>query len=469
MMTGRPTCAADLDVLLAMPDGRNRSVGLQSALRHAIRCGLLRAGTRLPSTRVLAGDLGMARTTVVDAYTQLAAEGWLCTRPASATIVAEVPSVVLAGDGCPDDPVPRGDAGLRHDLRPSRPARGSFPRREWWSAIRTVLATAADEVWDYGHHAGRPELRRELAEYLGRVRGVRASPSQLVICAGFRGALDLATALRPAGHIATEAVGSPALRAILLGRGLRLQPVPADADGMITERLPTLDPRPSTVLVTPAHQFAGGQLSPARGAFLLRWIGQHDAIVIEDDYDGEFRQGFQRVSALQSLDPDRVAFAGTASMTMAPALRLGWLVLPAGASGLAVRQASPVPVITQLAMAELLRCGAYDRHVRRMRESYRRRRDLLIGRLAAHVPRFKVPEAAVGTHVVLELPDGVDESDVLAACADRQVAVAGVRADGYHAADGTGGQGLIVGYSAPATHGYSLAVDALIGALRAVT
>lgn len=468
-----------LDLLLAPPPGLGRRAGLQEALRQAIRCGALQAGTRLPSSRVLAADLGLSRGTVVDAYDQLTAEGWLTTRPAAATIVAAAPHAD------PADLSPMaGTAGtdrLRHDLRPGRPEAGSFPATAWAAAVRTAIARAPDDAWDYGHRTGRPELRRALAIYLGRVHGVLVDPDRIVVCAGFSGGLALLASLLPAGApVAAEATTLASLRAVLRQHGHPVMPIPVDAHGAVTEVLDQFDPVPAAVLVTPAHQYpVGGTLDPARRHQLLQWARRHHAVVIEDDYDGEFRYDRQPVGALQALDPDRVVYGGTASKTLAPALRLGWLALPPDLADELAGDPSPpsvcpVSVVDQLALAELIQNGAYDRHVRRMRLRYRRRRDELLRRLDTAAPRATVTGIDAGLHAVVRLPAGTSEAEVLAQCAAHQVAVVGLHGDGPGSSgpdrgNGDDGepQGITVGYGAPAAHAFGPAIDALGHALSA--
>lgn len=459
----------DIDLLLAVPPGVGRREGLQQALRHAIQTGALQPGTRLPSSRALATDLGVARGTVVDAYDQLAVEGWLTIRPASSTIVADVH---LPPGGSPPRPTAPGTATLRHDLRPGRPGIGSFPRTAWMAAARAAIDRAPDSVWDDYHLLGRPELRQALVAYLGRARGVLIDDDRIVICAGFTGGLGLVASLLPAAApVAVEATTLPWLRDVLHRHGHPTQPIPVDDGGAVIDALDQLDPPPAAVLVTPAHQYPyGATLDPARRHQLLRWAAHHHALVIEDDYDGEFRYDRQPVGALQALDPDRVIYGGTASKTLAPALRIGWLALPSAlAEQLTDRNAMsalhcPVPVTDQLALAKLIDNGGYDRHVRRMRRRYHHRRDELVTRLHAGNPNLTVRGTDAGLHAVLQLPPGADEAAALAACDQHHVAVAAVHADAPPALTG-GHPAIIVGYATPAAHAFDAAISALTDAL----
>ncbi|MGW6010640.1 MocR-like pyridoxine biosynthesis transcription factor PdxR [Streptomyces sp. NPDC055210] len=433
-----------LDLLVSVPDGPRRSACLQAALRQAIRSGALRAGARLPSTRTLAADLGMSRTTVVDAYAHLTAEGWLATRQGAGTTVAEVPCPALPAPG----PV------LLHDLRPGRPERGSFPQRAWSAAVRTVLARPPGDLWDYGHPAGRPELRTALAEYLGRVRGVRADPERVVVCDGFSGGLGWVASLLPPSRIAVEACGSAALRAVLRRHGHEVVPIPVDQDGAVTDALADL--APVAVLLTPAHHYPlGVTLGAARRAALLEWARRRSVLVIEDDHDAEFRHDGPPVRALQAQDPARVVHGGSVSKTLAPALRLGWLVLPPGLT-VPGSHTSPVPALPQLALAEMLRTGTYDRHVRRMRRRYRARRDLFVHRLGHDLPQITVTGVRGGLQAVLALPGKDGTQRVLASCRARGIGVGTLDVPGA----------MVAGYGIPPAHAFGQALDALVRAIR---
>jgi GntR family transcriptional regulator/MocR family aminotransferase len=459
-----------IDLLLALPDGVGRRDGLQQALRHAIRSGALQPGARLPSSRVLAADLGVARGTVVGAYNQLAVEGWLTIRPASGTVVTAAyrpsPGRALPRLAVADPATPR------HDLRPGRPEAGSFPRAAWLAATRAAINRASDSIWDARYRLGRPEPRQALAAYLGRARGVLTSPDQIAICAGFAGGLGLvASLLPPAAPVAVEATTLTRLRDVLHCHGHPTQPVPIDDGGAVIDALDQLDPPPAAVLVTPAHQYPyGATLDPARRHQLIRWAARHDALVIEDDYDGEFRYDRQPIGALQALDPDRTIYAGTASKTLAPALRIGWLALPPGLTarlaGLdaVLAQDCPVPVTDQLALAELIDNGGYDRHIRRMRQRYHRRRDELVARLHAGIPDLIVRGTDAGLHAVLQLPSGADEAAVLSACDQHHVSVAAVHTDAITALI-DGHPAIIVGYGTPSAHAFDAAISALTSAL----
>lgn len=455
---------AGLDLLLA--GGTCRRADIENALREAISSGRLPGAAALPSSRALARDLGVARGTVVDAYGQLAAEGWVRTRPGGSTSVApRTPPVTDTAA-----PSPEADRPLRHDLRAGRPDVSAFPRSAWVAALRRALRDAPDEALTYGDLHGRIELRRQLVAYLGRVRGVRTAPERIVLTSGFSGSLaTLARALRAAGAT-TMALEDPCVgRHVLVveGAGLKVRPLPVDGDGAPVERLDDED----AVLLTPSHHNPLGAPMPAgRRASVVEWARQTGGWVIEDDYDGEFRYDRQPVGALQGLDPTAVIYAGTTSKTLAPGLRLGWLALPAAVVDAVLDARAELdreaPALDQLALAELIRSGTYDRHVRRMRLRYRARRDRLLAVLAEHVPDARVTGISAGVHAVVELPArSPGENEVVAALAARSVAVYGLDDSRLVTPRPAA---LLVGYGTPAEHAYPAAVGALAEGLRAV-
>jgi GntR family transcriptional regulator / MocR family aminotransferase len=460
--------AGGLDLLVELDPGLGRRAALERGLRQAIRSGRLQPGTRLPSSRTLAHDVGLARGTVSEAYRQLVTEGYLVARQGAGTTVAHAPSVPAS----PLVPAPQ-VRQVRWDLRPGQPDLSSFPRDLWLAATRRVLRTAGSDSFGYADPRGRPELRRALADYLGRARGVLTSPDLIVVCSGYvQGLALLCQALRARGaaSIAHEDPCLPDYPATMTGAGLQPGGVAVDAGGLQVDRLAELGA--DAVVVTPAHQFPlGPTLAASRRAELVRWARIADALVIEDDYDGEFRYDRQPVGAVQGLDPDRVAYAGTASKTLAPALRLAWLALPpwllepvVEAKRLADRHSA---VLDQLVLADLIVSGAFDRHVRRCRLRYRRRRDRLGAALAEHAPTVKAVGVVAGLHAVLLLPEqGPSEQDVVAGLAARSVAVDGL--GGYWRSPGSHPAGLVVGYATPPEHAFTRALDALTASLTQV-
>ncbi|MFG2499841.1 PLP-dependent aminotransferase family protein [Streptomyces sp. NPDC048441] len=437
--------------------------GLTDALREAVRGGRLAPGTRLPSSRSLAVDLGIARNTVADAYADLVAEGWLTARQGSGTRVAEraVPR--------PAEPAPRRRAvgGPTYDLMPGTPDLASFPRAEWLKAARRALYAAPNDALGHGDPRGRIELRTALADYLSRARGVHADPGRIVICAGFvHGLVLLGSVLRARGRreVAVESYGLDFHWNLLERAGLRTSPLPFDELGTSTAELGSRA-AVKVALLTPAHQFPMGvPLHPDRRAAAVDWARREGGLILEDDYDGEFRYDRQPVGALQGLDPDRVVYLGTASKSLAPGLRLGWMVLPAPLAAEVVEAKGGADlncgVLDQLTLAEFITSGAYDRHVRGARLRYRRRRDQLVAALAERAPEVRATGIAAGLHAVLELPPGTERSVVQAASWQR-LAVQGLAGFRHPAARVPERDALVVGYGTPPDHAWAGALEAL--------
>ncbi|GHF68041.1 MocR-like pyridoxine biosynthesis transcription factor PdxR [Streptomyces thermodiastaticus] len=451
------TSGVDLHLETTGPGVRR---GLTDALREAVRTGRLAPGTRLPSSRALAADLGVARNTVADAYADLVAEGWLTARQGSGTRVADR-SVPPAPRTPPRAPRPR--PRPLHDLTPGSPDLASFPRTEWLKAARRALAAAPHDVLGYGDPRGRPELRAALADHLARVRGVRTDPESIVICAGFAHGLRILAELlraRGAATVAVESYGLPEHRALLTAAGLDTCPLPLDDRGTDTTRMPDAD----AVLLTPAHQFPTGlPLHPERRAAVTDWARRTGGLVLEDDYDGEFRYDRQPVGALQGLDPGHVVHLGTVSKALAPGLRLAWMVLPPSLA----QEAAAVKggydtcgVLDQLTLAEFLTSGAYDRHVRASRLRYRRRRDALVEALAARAPGVEATGIAAGLHAVLRLPPGTEQA-VLRAAARQGLSLCGLSRFRHERAAVPPLDALVVGYGTPPDHAWAAALDAL--------
>src|SRR5271169_5937947 len=443
-----------VDLHLDLSGTRVRA-GLESTLRGAVRDGRLRPGTRLPSSRALAADLGIARNTVAEVYSQLVAEGWLTARTGSGTSVADR----RAADPGPG-PLARPQVSApRYDLRPGVPDLSAFPGGAWLATARKVLATAPRSLLDYPDRRGLPQLRTVLAGYLARVRGVAADPGHIIICAGFAHGLAVTcAALRSAGAatLAVEAYGHQTHRDLAQGQGLRLHPLPVDGRGAVIGAADGT----GAALLTPAHQFPlGVTLHPQRRRETARWGG----VVIEDDYDGEFRYDRQPVGALQALAPDHVIYAGTASKSLAPALRLGWLVVPQRLLDAVIAQLTGGPSgLDQLILAEFIDSGGYDRQIRRTRLAYRRRRD----RLAAALLRQErhVTGIAAGLHAVLELPGAGTERQLITRAAGHGLALQGLesfRAPGASADRA----GLVIGYGRPPEHAYTTALARLCAVL----
>ncbi|MFC4911118.1 PLP-dependent aminotransferase family protein [Actinomadura gamaensis] len=491
----------DLHLALDRAAG-NLAAQLAAGCRDAIRAGRLVAGTRLPSSRDLARDLGVSRGVVVTAYEQLIAEGFLVARRGDGTRVAPNarpaphPSAPpgaeggaeaqtsgaeggagarasgaeggakagasgaegLAGartsgvggwaagrmpgeegrglgrvvgglDGRGEVAVP----GVRFDLTPGRPDLAAFPRSRWLAAYRAALQAVPHRALTYPDPGGVPELRAELAAYLGRVRAAHADAGQVVIMNGV--ALGLSSAVRAlvAAGLRTLAVEDPTSDRqlpMLAATGARIVRVPVDAKGLDVAALARSGA--SAVLVTPAHQYPTGVvLAPERRAALVDWARAADAVIVEDDYDAEFRYDGDPVGCLQGVAPERTVLLGSVSKALAPGMRLGWAVAPPwlAADLREHRELSDLggPVLDQHAFARFLADGAYDRHLRAMRRRYRLRRDALVAALHEHVRGAVVQGISAGVHLYLELPPGTSEDAVIESAAASGVRVSGAR------------------------------------------
>ncbi|MDR9370617.1 PLP-dependent aminotransferase family protein, partial [Conexibacter sp. JD483] len=480
----------DLLLDLAAAPGSTLRRRAEQALREAVLSGRLPPGARLPSTRALATQLGVSRGVVVEAYAQLAAEGYLLTRRGGGTTVAKAGAPAanrgtddanggadarisgaevrfggadarirgaddaLGGtdaaggqadwsatggwDGAVLGGERAGPAAIRHDLRPALPALAGFPRRAWLASLGRVLRELPDERFGYPDPAGVPELRETLAAYLGRVRGVRTAPELIVVTGGLRQGLDLLWSSLATVGVRRVAVERPGWRGWVqtaAAAGLETIPLAVDGDGAVVDGLVhagegvagggggasglvgrggARESRGAwtavdAVGVTPAHQFpTGAVLSAARRSALVAWAQRTGGIVVEDDYDAEFRYDRKPIGSLQGLAPDVVVYGGSASKTLAPAVRIGWLALPprlVGPVASAQRRLGGAPApLEQLALADLIARGELDRHLRRQRRAYRRQRDALLSALAHELPAVGVEGAAAGLHAVLRLP-----------------------------------------------------------------
>jgi GntR family transcriptional regulator / MocR family aminotransferase len=466
----RSWATSSVDLHLDLTGSRARA-SLETALRDAVRSGRLAPGTRLPSSRAFALDLGIARNTVADAYAQLVAEGWLAARHGAGTWVAHrvAPPRSPAGPARSASAPGIPDGRIRYDLRAGMPDVSAFPRSAWLAAARSALATAPHDALGYADPRGLPQLRAALAVYLSRARGVAVADERIVVCAGFAQGLELiCEVLRARGRraLATEAYGHPRHRQIARAKGLRLTALDVDAGGAVIEGLE----QEGAVVLTPAHQFPLGiPLEPTRRREAVGWASRTGSLIVEDDYDGELRYDRPTVGAMQALSPEHIVYAGTASKSLAPGLRLGWLVLPANlvddvvaAKTSAGRLSSS---LDQLTLAEFISSGAYDRQVRRARLAYRRRRDRLVAALRQHVPRARITGIAAGLHVLVALPDGQREDDLVARAARHGLAIEGLAA--YAVAGYQHSPALIVGYATPPGHAFAAAVDQLCRVLAA--
>jgi GntR family transcriptional regulator/MocR family aminotransferase len=447
----------------AAAPARGLTSWLADAIRAAIIDGRLGTGTSLPATRLLADDLGVSRGVVVEAYQRLADEGLVSARPGTGTKVSGLlPRNAAAGAGAGAAgaegaraaasllPQPwRGRAEL--DLSPGVPDLSGFPRAAWLRAERSVLDRASVAELGYGDPRGHRWLRGELAGWLARTRGLRAAPDDIVVVGGVAQALALlAQWLSAHGHtrIAVEDPGSLGSREELSYWGLTTRPVPVDEHGLQTSHLAGSGLR--AALLTPAHQFPTGVvLAPQRRRELLDWAVAADAVIIEDDYDAEYRYDRAPVPALATAAPEHVAYAGTTSKTLAPGMRLGWLVPPARlhADLVAAKHAADLgsPALPQLVLARLIATGELEQHIRTVRKRQRVRRDALLGALRELLPEIRVQGVPAGLHLLVTFPDrDLDDLDLA-----ERIGRAGVLVHplSWHR-QRPGTPGLVLGYAA---------------------
>lgn len=474
---GRPGGGRDLAIVLTRGAGPLHRQ-LENALRAAVADGRLSAGERLPPTRSLAADLGVSRGVVVEAYAQLVAEAVLQTVPGGGTRVGDGAAGESGGAAAVDPAVPR------FDLRTFVPELAAFPRRAWVEATASALREMTAAQMALPDPSGDRSVRETLARYSGRARGVRAEADGVVVTSGSGQAIRLLADLlgRRAAHtgapatIVVEAPGFGWHRYGLERQGIRVVPVVADEHGLRVDRLPPGGA--DAVLVTPAHQYPlGGELVPERRRALLSWATTHDAIVIEDDYDGEYRYDGETRPALQADAPDRVVYLATVSKTLATPLRLGWMVVPP-ALRRELREAKlwadgGSSAVVQHALAAMIDAGAYDRHVRRGRDRYRRRRARLVSALATAAPDVRPIGIAAGLHVALRLPPDVAIDRLQAAADAAGVAVQGLAIGADPASGGhdhpLAGPALLVGFGNlpdPLVDGAAAAVAGLVAGAR---
>ncbi|HEY3608828.1 MAG TPA: PLP-dependent aminotransferase family protein [Pseudonocardiaceae bacterium] len=437
---------------------------IEASIRDSIHAGVLARGSLLPPTRVLAAELGISRGVVVEAYQQLTAEGYLTGRVGGHTEVAA---------GATPRPAPTRLARpvpARIDLSYGRADVSNFPRAAWLRSIRRALRDAPNETFAYLTGGGVPQLRTAISDYLNRVRGTMAEPDRIVITTGYAQGIGLLISVLAASGAKRIAVEDPSSvdDALPMARaaGLEVVGVPVDADGIRVDLLSATGA--DAVVLTPSHQWpTGAVLSPENRAAVLRWAIARDAVVIEDDYDAEYRYDRTPVGALQGLAPEHVVYAGSASKTLAPGLRLGWFVLPGrlygamAAAKIAADRGSPA--LEQLALADFISGGEFDRHLRRMRPVYRRRRDALLAALAQRLPALTPTGISAGLHLVALLPPEWDEAAIVAAAARAGVSIDGL---GPYRITHPGQGGLIFGFATVNEHAIAEGVDIIARVLE---
>lgn len=425
-----------LDIAAAPTGGR--ATWLADQLRLAMADGRLLVGSRLPATRTLAADLTVSRGVVTEAYQRLIEDGHIAGNGRGGTVVVAVP-VAAPPARAPRPPSPTevftgkpGDdifesfraAPARIDLSPGVPDLASFPRQAWLRAERKVLATAEPASFGYGDPRGTPALRQAVATWLARARGIRVDPSDVLITAGVSQALGLLAKVLPDNgitEVAVEDPGSLGVRQHLNNGGLTTPPIPVDAGGLRVDALEAGGA--PAVMMTPAHQFPTGVvLDPARRRQLLRWPG----LIIEDDYDAEHRYDRPPVPALRSM-LDRVCYAGSVSKLLAPALRVGWLLVPPGFRDaiIAAKRLADLgnAALPQLVLAELMNSGELERQLRFLRRRHIRRRDAMIASVRTHLPSAVVHGAAAGLHLMITFDGPFSDAELAAAVLEQGVKV----------------------------------------------
>lgn len=441
----RTTSAAEVLLEVSRNSGRSLREQVEHALRSAIQAGRFEAGFALPATRALARDLGVSRGVLVLAYEQLLAEGYVTSNRGSATRVAPIRPSASARAASLDEDVQQQPI---YDFRPGSPDVSIFPRRAWLSSLRRALKAAPDAAFNYPDPPGALKCRSALSGYLNRTRGTLARPDRIVMCNGFAQGLRLVCeVLRGLGvkRVGVEDPGHAGQRADVESMGLATRSVRVDGGGLDVDRLTAL--KVGAVLLTPAHQFPTGVvLAPDRRKALLDWASRRGIWVIEDDYDAEHRYDRGPVGALQGLLEDRVIYLGSASKTLAPGLRLGWILSPADlVDRLALAKLHAdhgSPTLDQLAFADFIERGELDRHLRKARHVYRRRRDATVMALRKHLPSLKIEGVAAGLHLMVTLPRGLDEEWLEDAAALNSLRVYGVRTH----RKGAGAAALLLGY-----------------------
>ena len=443
-------------------------VRLTSSLRDAIRIGRIPVGSALPPSRQLATDLHCSRWVVTEAYEQLVAEGYLEARVGSGTRVRLRdhlhPGARPTSAGAPPS--------VRFDLTPGLPDFRAFPRSAWARSVHETIATMRASDLDYQATGGHPRLRHVLSEYLGRVRGAVVQPENLTVTSGILDGLTILLRSLVASGRDKLAIEEPCWRRLAAAAqisGLDVTPIEVDAEGMQTGDLS--DVVVDAAIVAPAHQFPTGMvLTPERRVLLLEWARAADGLILEDDYDAEFRYDRRPVGVLQGIDPSRVALFGSLSKTLAPGVGIGWMVTPSRWTE-RVRQAETrltgPSIVEQLALARFIETGGYDRHLRALRRSYRTRRDLLVRSVSKQLPQCKLFGAAAGLHVLMGLPSAVSGEQVVSRLAERGIKLLDLRSCSVGQKRGRAGdlprEGVVFGYGNFA----DTEVDAVVGEIAA--
>ncbi|MBQ1052050.1 PLP-dependent aminotransferase family protein [Micromonospora sp. C51] len=452
-----------MELFLDPSDHRSLSRQLYDQIREAIADGRLPPGGRLQPSRAAAKDLGVARSTVTDAYTRLAAEGHIAGRRGGGSVVVghAFPRPAQAAARTALTPTAQAAAVRRYgtdwqphsgfDLRAGQVDTRMFPVADWRRSTNRAVTRLARHYGHYGDPAGSIALRGTLTHWLARSRGVAATPESIVVTQGAGHAVDLLARvlLRPGDVAAVEEPGYPPVTNLLRSLGITVVGVPVDDHGLIVDALPATA---RLVHVTPSHQYPLGViLSRQRRLALLHWASRHGAAVIEDDYDSEFRYTTRPLEPLHRLDRDgRVIYVGTFSKTLSPTLRTGFAVVPPGLvpAITTVRQvvdAGPPPLITE-ALDVFIEQGHFDRHLRRSRKVYAERHNAIRTALSSlSRSRLTVIPSQVGLHMTLLAPDAPDDDELIERAARRGLRLSSLRLTYQH---GEPQAGIVLGFGA---------------------
>jgi GntR family transcriptional regulator / MocR family aminotransferase len=461
-MSMQSTRAAWTVVLTLDGDGKlHRQV--ERALREAIRSGRVSSGTVLPPSRELAAQLGCSRWAVTQAYGQLVTEGYLATRVGSGTWVSWSGRSRHSVRSTPAAGVPT----YRFDLAPGAPDLRAFPRTRWAEAARAASRTVPTANLGYPDQQGYLPLRELVSDYLQRSRGAIATAADVVIRSGVSASVgQLCVSLRAMGidRVAVEDPGWTRLRQVIESTGLRAEPVPVDHHGLDVEHLTRRDDV-RAVLVTAAHQFPTGVvLAPHRRLELIEWARRNDGVILEDDYDAEFRYDRSPVGTLQGMAPDHVVLLGSVSKTLSPAIGIGWYVAQGRWRELLERSSGLGPsTLDQATFAELMAAGAYDRHLRAMQRRYKRRRDHVLAAVRRELPAWTIGGAAAGLHLTLTHPANLDTRRLVVAARDAGTRIVPL-ADYCMNADSAG---IVLGYGNIADNEVDPAIRSLATAFGA--
>jgi GntR family transcriptional regulator/MocR family aminotransferase len=454
---------------------------LHECLRTAIRDGTLAAGTRLLATRALAQELGIARNTVLYAYEQLACEGFVIPDRRGTVVAGIAPAPRRRAQDVPQTGLARRAQNLRtvngtpgdgQAFTPGVPDLRAFPLAQWRRLLDRAWRGLSCAQLNYGDPAGEPALRTAIADYLRASRGVVCEPGQVFITDGTQSSLDLcAHACADAGDIAwIEHPGYGGALAAFRAAGLIVEGIAVDGEGMAPSLQDWAARRPKLIYTTPSHQYpVGAVMSAARRMALIDGARAAGALIVEDDYDSEFRHEGPPLAAMQGLVPDApVLYCGTFSKTMFPALRIGFLVVPAGLAlplaAMRAQSSAAGRTAEQLALAEFLRSGEFALHLRRMRRLYRQRRDALVNAIERHLgDRVVVEGASAGMHLVLRLPDdGLPDVEIARRAREQGIAVNTLST--HAPPGGPPCNGLLLGYAQVPVE----RMDALVGRLAVV-